>query len=180
MPDLHRLHDELFKTGLRNRREVVGNAYVDAALSNGSSEFAYPGQQLVTEWCWGNVWSRPGLDRKQRSLLSKILARGTLSKPSTVANLNLIPLDIGMLIAIKSWPELGVHVRGALNNGLTEVEVREAILHATIYCGVPAGLEAMKVAERTINDMIAKGEHKRELAETSPLVGKSASISDGV
>ncbi|KAF4955773.1 hypothetical protein FGADI_4345 [Fusarium gaditjirri] len=157
MPDLQRFHDELFETGLKNRREVVGNAYVDAALSNGSSEFAYPGQQLVTEWCWGNVWSRPGLDRKQRSLL-----------------------NIGMLIAIKSWPELGVHVRGALNNGLTEVEVREAILHATIYCGVPAGLEAMKVAERTINDMIAKGEHKRELAETSPLVGKSASISDGV
>jgi 4-carboxymuconolactone decarboxylase len=75
-----------------------------------------------------------------------------------------------MLIALKSWPELGVHVRGAINNGLTEVEIRESILHATIYCGVPAGVEAMKVAEKTINDMISKGEHKRELAEKSPLV----------
>lgn len=82
-------------------------------------------------------------------------------------------LDIGMLIAIKSWPELGIHVRGALNNGLTEVEMRESILHATIYCGVPAGVEAMKVAERTINEMIAKGEHKRELSEASPLLSKS-------
>jgi hypothetical protein len=71
--------------------------------------------------------------------------------------------DLGMLIALKSWPELGIHVRGALNNGLTEVEIREAVLQATIYCGVPAGVEAMKVAEATINDMVEKGEHKREL-----------------
>lgn len=77
-----------------------------------------------------------------------------------------------MLIALKSWPELGVHVRGALNNGLSEVEVREAILQATISCGVPAGVEAMKVAQRTINDMIEKGEHRRELAEVSPFLGK--------
>ncbi|KAK7417701.1 hypothetical protein QQX98_004357 [Neonectria punicea] len=144
-----KLHTDMFELGLQNRREVVGNAYVDAAVRNGSSEFAYPGQQLVTEWCWGNVWSRPGLERKQRSLL-----------------------NIGMLIALKSWPELGIHVRGALNNGLTEVEIREAVLHATIYCGVPAGVEAMKVAEKTINDMVSKGEHTRELAEVSPLAKK--------
>ncbi|XHG03771.1 hypothetical protein AWENTII_007061 [Aspergillus wentii] len=75
-----------------------------------------------------------------------------------------------MLIALKSWPELGAHVRGAINNGLTEIEIREAVLHATIYCGVPAGVEAMKVAERAINDMVAKGEHKRKLAEKSPLI----------
>lgn len=75
--------------------------------------------------------------------------------------------DIGMLIALKSWPELGVHVRGALNNGLTEVEIREAVLQATIYCGVPAGVEAMKVAERTINEMDEKGEHKKELKARS-------------
>ncbi|ENH74959.1 4-carboxymuconolactone decarboxylase [Fusarium oxysporum f. sp. cubense race 1] len=145
-------HTEMFELGLQNRREVVGDAYVDAALNNGKSEFAYPGQQLVTEsrWCWGNIWSRPGLDRKQRSLL-----------------------NLGMLIAIKSWPELGVHVRGALNNGLTEIEIRESILHATIYVGVPAGVEAFKVAQKTINDMIEKGEHKRELAELSPFLQKS-------
>ncbi|KAH7150752.1 AhpD-like protein [Fusarium sp. MPI-SDFR-AT-0072] len=144
------LHTDMFQLGLQNRREVVGDAYVDAALNNGKSEFSYPGQQLVTEWCWGNIWSRPGLDRKQRSLL-----------------------NLGMLIALKSWPELGVHVRGALNNGLTEIEIRESILHATIYCGVPAGVEAFKVAQKTLNDMIEKGEHKRELAELSPFLEKS-------
>ena len=79
-------------------------------------------------------------------------------------------IDIGMLIALKSWPELGVHVRGAINNGLSEIEIREAVLQAAVYCGVPAGVEAMKVAEKTILDMVEKGEHKRELAEKSPLV----------
>jgi 4-carboxymuconolactone decarboxylase len=77
-------------------------------------------------------------------------------------------VDIGMLIALKSWPELSVHTRGALNNGLTEIEIREAILHATIYCGVPAGVEAMKIAEKTITDMIEKGEHVRQLKAKSP------------
>ncbi|KAF9878258.1 hypothetical protein CkaCkLH20_04296 [Colletotrichum karsti] len=142
---------ELFDKGLKTRREVVGNAYVDASLKNGSSEFAYPGQQLVTEWCWGSIWNRPGLERKQRSLL-----------------------NIGMLIALKSWPELGVHVRGTINNGLTETEIREAILQASVYIGVPSGIEATKVAERTINDMVEKGEHKRQLAEQSPLLSKKS------
>jgi 4-carboxymuconolactone decarboxylase len=68
-----------------------------------------------------------------------------------------------MLIALKSWPEVGVHTRGAINNGLSEIEIREAILQAAVYCGVPAGLEAMKVATGVIDDMVAKGEHKREL-----------------
>lgn len=79
-----------------------------------------------------------------------------------------------MLIALKSWPELGVHIRGGLNNGLKEVEIREAILQASIYCGVPAGMEATRVAERTINEMIEKGEHVRELAEISPDLHNSA------
>lgn len=76
--------------------------------------------------------------------------------------------DIGMLIALKSWPEFGTHVRGAIRNGLSELEIREAVLHATVYCGAPAGMEAMKVAERSINEMVERGEHKRELAEVSP------------
>lgn len=78
-----------------------------------------------------------------------------------------------MLIALKSWPELGVHIRGAIRNGLTEVEIREAILQATVYCGAPAGVEAMKVAEKAINDMVEKGDHKRELAEVSPDIKKT-------
>ncbi|GAB0134082.1 hypothetical protein EsDP_00002467 [Epichloe bromicola] len=138
-------NNDLFATGLRNRKEVVGDAYVHNALQNGSSEFAYPQQQLITEWCWGNVWSRPGLERKQRSLL-----------------------NIGILVALKSWPELGVHVRGAVNNGLSELEIREALLQATVYCGAPAGIEAFKVAEATLNNMVEKGEHSRTLANLSP------------
>ena len=68
-----------------------------------------------------------------------------------------------MLIALKSWPELAIHTRGAMNNGLTEVEIREAVLQAMIYCGVPAGREAMQVCEKTINEMVEKGEHTRQL-----------------
>ncbi len=103
------------------------------------------------------------MERKQRSLLSKCTW-------SLIYKFGLTHTDIGMLIALKSWPELGVHTRGAINNGLTEEEIREAILHATIYCGVPAGVEAMKVAEKVINEMVEKGEHKRELKTKSPLL----------
>lgn len=77
-PELKPLHQSLFDEGLKVRRAVVGNEYVDRSLANGSSEFARPGQELVTEWCWGHIWTRPGLERKQRSLLSK----------STLENLN--------------------------------------------------------------------------------------------
>ncbi|KAG9253922.1 AhpD-like protein [Emericellopsis atlantica] len=136
---------ELWEKGLQNRREVVGGTYVDSALKNGSSEFAFAGQQMVTEWAWGNVWSRPGLDRKQRSLL-----------------------NIGMLMSLRSWPEFGVHIRGAINNGLSELEIREAILHASVYLGLPAGVEAFKVAERTLNDMVEKDGYQRTLGHLSP------------
>ena len=71
-------------------------------------------------------------------------------------------------MALKSWPEFGVHTRGAIRNGLTELEIREAILHATVYCGAPAGVEAFKVASRVIDEMVENGEHKRELAELAP------------
>lgn len=73
-----------------------------------------------------------------------------------------------MLMALKSWPELGVHTRGALRNGLTETEIREAILHATVYCGAPAGVQAFKVASKVIDEMVANGEHTRQLQELSP------------
>lgn len=95
-------------------------------------------QDLVTEMCWGVVWNRPGLDRKQRSLL-----------------------NIGMLSALNRGPELGNHVRGAINNGLSDVEIREAILQVSVYCGMPAGLEGFKIAERVINEMVEKGEYKK-------------------
>ncbi|KAL1992327.1 hypothetical protein VTN49DRAFT_4359 [Thermomyces lanuginosus] len=141
-PNHPELHKVLFEEGLKVRREVVGDDYVDRALANGSTEFSRPGQELITEFCWGYAWTRPGLERKQRSLM-----------------------NIGILMALNRSPELGVHIRGAIRNGLTETEIREAILHATTYCGVPAGVEAMKVAERVLDEMAAKGEHVRQLGK---------------
>jgi 4-carboxymuconolactone decarboxylase len=141
-PTLTDLHKHLFEEGLKVRRAVVGDTYVDRALANGSTEFSRAGQELVTEWCWGYAWTRPGLERRDRSLI-----------------------NIGMLMALNRAPELAVHIRGARNNGLSEVEIREAILHATTYCGVPAGVDAMKVAERTLNEMAENGEKERELGD---------------
>lgn len=128
-------HTALFDEGLAIRYAVVGKKYVDGALANGSSDFARPMQELVTEACWGSVWGRPGLERKQRSLL-----------------------NIAMLCALNRGPELGVHVRGAKNNGATDIEIRETLLQAAIYCGMPAGIEGFKIAEKVINDMKAEGE----------------------
>uniref|UniRef100_L2FR65 Cytochrome p450 n=1 Tax=Colletotrichum fructicola (strain Nara gc5) TaxID=1213859 RepID=L2FR65_COLFN len=120
-------HKTLYDKGLEIRYEVAGRSYVDSALTGGSSEFARPMQELVTEACWGSVWSRPGLERKQRSLL-----------------------NIAMLCALNRAPELAAHVRGALRNGASEVEIRETLLQAAIYCGMPAGIEGFKVAEKVI------------------------------
>lgn len=139
-PKFDDLHKQLFDEGIKMRRSVVGDEFVDRALANGSTEFSRPMQELVSEFCWGYAWTRPGLEKKQRSLL-----------------------NIGMLMALNRGPELAAHIRGARNNGLTELEIREAILHCTIYCGVPAGVDAMKIAEKTLNEMAERGEAQREL-----------------
>ena len=139
-PSLTDLHKQLFDEGLKVRRSVLGDEAVDKAVENGSTEFSRPGQEFITEWAWGNVWTRPGLERRDRSLM-----------------------NIGLLMALNRGPELALHIRGARNNGLSELEIREAIIHATVYCGAPAGVDAMKVAERTLNEMAASGERPREL-----------------
>lgn len=149
-PKYDEMHQHLFEEGLKMRRSVVGDSYVNNALENGSTEFSRAGQELVTEWCWGYAWTRPGLDKKQRSLI-----------------------NIGMLMALNRAPELAVHIRGARNNGLTELEIREAIIHATTYCGVPAGVDAMKTAEKVLNDMAEKGEMPRELGKRSERADKN-------
>ncbi|OAA44142.1 Carboxymuconolactone decarboxylase [Metarhizium rileyi] len=136
-PMIDELHRKLFDEGLKVRKEVLGNEYVENSLKK-ATPYSRPGQELITEWAWGNVWQRPGLDRKQRSLLT-----------------------LGLIIGQKAWSELALHTRGALNNGVSELEIREAVLHATIYCGTPSGIEATAVTQRTINDMIEKGEYKR-------------------
>lgn len=136
-PKIDELHHQLFEEGLKVRRAVLGHEYVDRALQNASS-FSRPGQELITEWAWGTIWRRPGLDWKQRSLL-----------------------NLGIIIAQKAWLELALHTRGAINNGLSELEIREAVLQATVYCGTPAGVEAMLITEKAVNEMVEKGEYKR-------------------
>ncbi|KAI9738046.1 MAG: hypothetical protein M1818_005474 [Claussenomyces sp. TS43310] len=154
-PKIDDLHHHLFEEGVKVRRAVLGNEYVDRALQNASS-FSLPGQELITEWAWGNVWRRPGLDRKQRSLLKYWVMSADQCLGHVVA--------LGMIIAQKAWLELALHTRGAINNGLSELEIREAVLQATVYCGTPAGVEAMLITEKTINEMVDKGEYKRPVA----------------
>jgi 4-carboxymuconolactone decarboxylase len=114
------------EVGLQTRREVLGAEHVDRSLAQ-ATDFARPLQELVTEYCWGAVWSRPGLDRKVRSLL-----------------------NITMLTALGRQHELEVHVRGAITNGVSVAEIQEALLQAAIYCGVPAAMEATRTAEATL------------------------------
>jgi len=120
---------EKFERGLATRREVVGDAYVDNALNN-ANEYNWPMQELVTEYCWDEVWNRPGLNRRDRSLL-----------------------NLGMITALGRSNELRAHVRGALNNGLTKEELREVFLQAVIYCGVPAGIDSFRVAQEVMAEM---------------------------
>lgn len=117
-----------FEEGLAVRRAVLGAEHVDRSLEQ-ASPFSRPMQELVTEYCWGAVWTREGLDRRTRSLV-----------------------NLGMLTALGKSHELGAHVRGALTNGCTEQEIQEVLLQAAVYCGMPAGLEAFRVAEQAIED----------------------------
>ena len=124
---------ELYDTGMAVRRAVLGDAYVDRSLQSGT-EFRQPMQDLVTEFCWGAVWSREGLDRKTRSLV-----------------------NLGMLTALNRSTELAAHIRGAVNNGATKEEIQEVLLQTAVYCGMPAGLESFRVAEKVFDDLAAEG-----------------------
>jgi 4-carboxymuconolactone decarboxylase len=124
---------ELYDQGMAVRREVLGDAYVDRSLQGGTG-FRKPMQELVTEYCWGAVWSREGLDRKTRSLV-----------------------NIGMLTALNRSTELAAHIRGAVNNGASREEIQEVLLQTAVYCGMPAGLESFRVAEKVFDDLAAEG-----------------------
>ena len=129
---------DLYTQGLETRRSVLGDAHVDHALSTNNTPFTRPLQELITSHAWGAVWNRPGLDRKQRSLL-----------------------NLGMLIALNRMPEFGMHVRGAVRNGVSELEIREAVVQTSVYCGAPAAMEGMRVAERVLGEMVERGEYVR-------------------
>jgi len=123
------MNESLYQAGLATRRQVLGDAYVDAALQN-ADEFARPLQDLVTQYCWGDVWNRPGLERKTRSLL-----------------------NLAMLTALNRPHELRTHIRGAIQNGASKEEIREVFLQTAIYCGVPAGVDSFRAAREVFKDM---------------------------
>ena len=119
--------DPDFKAGLATRRQVMGDDFVDRALA-GATAFTKPMQQYITRNAWGDVWQRPGLDLKTRSLIT-----------------------VAMLTALGRQHELKGHVRGALNNGATAAEIQEVLLHASIYCGVPCAVEAFRSAAEVVD-----------------------------
>ena len=120
---------DAFRKGLDVRRAVLGAEYVDASVAN-TNDFMVDFQKLVTEYCWGDVWTRPGLERRQRSML-----------------------NLAMLTALNRPNELRLHLRGALTNGVTRDEIKEILLQACIYCGIPAGLDAFKVANELFKEI---------------------------
>lgn len=117
---------ERFAAGLAVRREVLGDAYVDQALADADT-VSLPLQELVTEYCWGAVWTRGDLDRRTRSLL-----------------------NIAMLSALNRPHEIELHVRAAQTNGCTVAEIRETILQVAVYCGVPAAIDTMRIARKVL------------------------------
>jgi 4-carboxymuconolactone decarboxylase len=118
-----------FKAGLAVRRKVLGDEYVNNSLAN-VDEFTEPLQQFLTEHAWGAVWVREGLSLKTRSML-----------------------NLAMLTALNRPNELKLHIRGAINNGVTQEEMREIFLQAAVYCGAPAGLDSFKVAQAVFKEM---------------------------
>lgn len=123
------VQDNRYNAGIQVRREVMGDDFVDAALERNAGKDGEDLQNHVTATVWGSVWTRDGLSRRDRSLL-----------------------NIGMLVALRATEELRGHVRGALANGLTREEITEAIIHSSGYCGAPAALSAMKVAQEVLED----------------------------
>ncbi|KAK5175888.1 uncharacterized protein LTR77_001028 [Saxophila tyrrhenica] len=146
--EIEKAHAVLYNEGLRMRIQVAGKEYVEKSLNAAKDPFSKPMQEFVAEACWGWVWSRPGLELKTRSFL-----------------------NIVMLCCQNRSTELATHVRGALNNGATEEEIREVILQATAYCGMPAGIEGFRVAGKAIEGWKAEQKSKGEHMDRSDDVG---------
>jgi len=125
---------QLQQAGESVRRKVLGDDYVDRAMAKADA-FSAPFQDVLNEYCWGTAWTDDGLDLKQRSLL-----------------------NLGMLAALNRMHEFGIHFRGAIRNGLTDDELRAALMQIAVYCGIPAGVEAFRVAASIRAEMHEKGE----------------------
>ena len=123
------MNRDAFDKGLKTRREVLGAEYVDQSIQNADG-FNRPLQELVTEYCWNEIWNRPGLDRKTRSIV-----------------------NLAMITALNRPHELKLHIKGAINNGLTKDEIREIFLQTAIYCGVPAAIDSFRTAKEVFKEM---------------------------
>jgi 4-carboxymuconolactone decarboxylase len=121
--------EDKFARGLALRKEVLGADYVERSLAEADA-FSMPMQRLSTEYCWGEIWSRPGLSRRDRSLL-----------------------NLGMISALNRPHELKLHVKAALRNGLTREEIGEALLQVAIYCGIPAGIDSTRIAREAFAEL---------------------------
>jgi 4-carboxymuconolactone decarboxylase len=117
-----------YETGMRTRREVLGDEHVDRATAT-AGEFGRPFQELITRYAWGGVWSRPGLDRRTRSAIT-----------------------LAALVTLRAENELAMHIRAALRNGLTADEIREVLMHTAVYAGVPAANAAFAVAQQVLGE----------------------------
>jgi 4-carboxymuconolactone decarboxylase len=123
--------NEKFEKGLALRKQVLGAEYVEKSMA-GADSFSMPMQELSTEYCWGHVWTRPGLALRDRSLI-----------------------NIAMISALNRPHELKLHVKAALNNGLSRDEIREVILQVAVYCGVPAGIDSTRIAREAFAELDA-------------------------
>lgn len=123
------MSNDAFEKGLKTRREVLGSEYVDNSIRN-AGEFNMPMQELVTEFAWNAIWNRPGLDRRSRSMI-----------------------NLAMLTALNRPHELKLHLKGAINNGLTKDEIREILMQTAIYCGVPAAIDSFRCAKEVFAEM---------------------------
>ena len=120
---------ELMQRGVQTRREVLGDEYVDRAMKN-ADDFNKPFQEVVSEYCWGLCWSDETLSRRDRSLL-----------------------NLGMLAALGKMQEFELHLRAAITNGLTKEELRAVLIHISIYCGIPVGVDCFRAAKQVIGEM---------------------------
>ena len=125
------MSNELFERGLTIRKAVLGKEYVEKSLAS-ADDFSRPMQELSTEYCWGKVWSRPGLERRDRSLI-----------------------NLAMIAALNRPHELKLHVEAALTNGVTREEICEVFLQVAVYCGIPAGIDSVRIAREAFAEIDA-------------------------
>ncbi len=120
---------EMYEKGLEIRRSVLGKDFVDTTIAN-ATDFNRPLQEYVTQYCWGEIWGRPGLDKKTRSII-----------------------NLAMISALNRQHEVKMHVKGAITNGVTKDEIREVLMQVACYCGIPAGVDSFRTAMEAFKEM---------------------------